>query len=136
MAGGRGEARKGASDGPADTVRVVAAVPTRVTIDVVRPYRGPEASAYLRLLSRYPTFDNIHLAVNCRRAGRRIIDTSAVVGAQPGDDLRPLPAGDFVWTLKLQFAPGARANEAPLPGIPDRQAHCLVELATRSILGT
>jgi hypothetical protein len=122
------------SDGPADIVGIVSAVPIQIAIEVTRPYRGSEPEAFLRLFAVYPEYGSIDLVINCRSAGRRVVNASASSGDRPDDELRLLPANRFVWSLKLQFAPGARRDQSPLPGSPEEQAHCHITLLTRRVL--
>jgi hypothetical protein len=102
----------------------------RITVDVVRPYRGQDPTAFLILTTRTPAFATIVAAIDLTQAGRRSATASEATGSIAGDAWKPIAHGTIVWDFYMHHSDTASGWHRQLAGTADQQAKYLLAIDT------
>jgi len=103
----------------------------QVSVDVRRPYRGPDAGAFLILTTRTPAFATIVLATDLKRPGLRTASVAEVVGVRRTDLWKPIPPETIVWDFYTHHSLTDNGWHRRPSGSLAQQAEYVLTVSTR-----
>jgi hypothetical protein len=101
-----------------------------ISVEVQRPYRGPDAGAFLRLGTRTPQYGTIVCTVDLTRAGARLASTDHAAGFSEGDVWRPIARNIVVWDFYVSHCVTPDGAARQLSGDEGQQAHYILRIDT------
>lgn len=102
----------------------------RITVDVQRPYRGSDPSAFLVLTTRTPAYATIVVATDLTQAGKRSASASEMTGKTGADLWKPIGHDTVVWDFYVQHGDTDRGGQRQFAGNEDQQANYLLQIET------